>query len=95
MLVIFSSFRSFEPSSPPAVLFLLAPRKGPTIAFEAILNEVEQLYDASTRLEGLAEEHPPVSEALITIAGNVRSTATVLAVLVATKLHRGNGHTLS
>ena len=52
---------------------------------EAILREVEQLHGISNRLEGLAEQHPPVSEALITIAGNVRSTATVLAVLVATK----------
>jgi hypothetical protein len=52
---------------------------------EAILNEVVQLHGVSDRLEGLAELHPPVSEALITIAGNVRSTATVLAVLVATK----------
>jgi hypothetical protein len=68
---------------------------GPTMAFEAILNEVKQLHDVRARLEGLAEEHPPVSEALVMIAGNVRSTATVLAVLVATKLHRGNGHTLS
>jgi hypothetical protein len=52
---------------------------------EAILHEVEQLHGVSDRLEGLAETHPPVSEALITIAGNVRNTATVLAVLVATK----------
>jgi hypothetical protein len=52
---------------------------------EAILNEVVQLHGVSDRLEGLAELHPPVSEALITIAGSVRSTATVLAVLVATK----------
>jgi hypothetical protein len=53
--------------------------------FEAILNEVERLHGVSTRLEGLAELHPPVSEALITIAGSVRNAATVLAVLVATK----------
>jgi hypothetical protein len=53
--------------------------------FEAILNEVEQLHSVSTRLEGLAEQHPPVSEALITIASSVRNVATVLAVLVATK----------
>ena len=50
------------------------------MAFEAILSEVDQLHDVSKRLEGLAEQHPPVSEALITIAGSVRSTATVLAV---------------
>ncbi len=52
---------------------------------EAILNEVDLLHGVSDRLEGLAEQHPPVSEALITIAGSVRNTATVLAVLVATK----------
>ncbi len=52
--------------------------------FEAILNEVEKLHTVSTRLEGLAEQHPGVSEALITIAGSVRNAATVLAVLVAT-----------
>ena len=52
---------------------------------EAILREVEQLHGVSNRLEGFAENHPQVSEALITIAGSVRSTATVLAVLVATK----------
>jgi hypothetical protein len=53
--------------------------------FEAILAEVDQLHNVSARLEGLAEQHPPVSEALITIAGNVRGAATILAVLVATK----------
>jgi hypothetical protein len=55
------------------------------MVFEAILDEVDQLHNVSTRLEGLAEQNPPVSEALITIAGNVRGTATILAVLVATK----------
>jgi hypothetical protein len=65
------------------------------MAFEAILAEVDQLHNVSTRLEGLAEQHPLVSEGLITIAGNVRSTATVLAVLVATKLQGDNGHPLS
>jgi hypothetical protein len=55
------------------------------MAFEAILDEVNQLQNVSTRLEGLAEQHPPVAEALITIAGSVRGTATLLAVLVATK----------
>ena len=52
---------------------------------EAILNEVDQLHSVSTRLEGLAEQNPRVSEALMTIAGSVRNTAVLLAVLVATK----------
>jgi hypothetical protein len=62
------------------------------MAFEAIMEEVVQLNLAGDRIEGLAEHHPPVSEALLTIAGNVRSTATVLAVLVETKLRNGDGH---
>jgi hypothetical protein len=53
--------------------------------FAAILREVDQLHSVSTRLEGLADQHTPIAEALLTIAGNVRNTATVLAVLVATK----------
>jgi hypothetical protein len=61
------------------------------MAFEAILDEVDQLHSVSARLEGLAEEHPPVMTELLTIAGNVRSVATVLAVVVATKLKGGDG----
>ena len=56
-----------------------------SMPFEAILREVDQLHAVSARLEGLAEQHPPLSDALVTIAGNVRTTATVLAVLVTTK----------
>jgi hypothetical protein len=62
------------------------------MAFEAILDEVDQLHSVSTRLEGLAELHPPASDALLRIAGNVRSTATLLAVVVATKLHKADGN---
>ena len=53
----------------------------------AILHEVQQLYNVSDRLDSLAEQHPAsVSEALITISGSVRNTATLLEVLVATKI---------
>jgi hypothetical protein len=53
--------------------------------FAAILREVDQLHSVSTRLEGLAEENAPMTEALLSIAGNVRNTATILAVLVVAK----------
>ena len=47
----FSSFRSSELSSPSEVFFPLAPNeRGTTMAFEAILAEVEQLHNVSTRL---------------------------------------------
>jgi hypothetical protein len=53
--------------------------------FQAILREVSQLQNVSTRLNALAEQHPPMSEPLMTIAGTVRNAATLLEVLVATK----------
>src|ERR1035437_5826938 len=52
------------------------------MAFKAILDEVDQLHDVGERLEELAEQHRPVSEALVNIAGYVRNIATVLAVRV-------------
>ena len=52
----------------------------------AILREVQQLYKVGDRLDSLAEQHPLVSEALVTISGSVRNAATLLEVLVATKI---------
>jgi hypothetical protein len=59
---------------------------------DSILNEVELLNGVCTRLESLAESTPQLTAALLTIAGNVRSSATLLAVLVATRLHGRDGH---
>jgi hypothetical protein len=56
------------------------------MSIEGVLYEVEQLHDVSERLAALAEENPPVSEALMTISGSVRGTATLLGVLVATRM---------
>jgi hypothetical protein len=61
------------------------------MVYQAILDEVEHLHGVSGRLEGLADQHPRATEELLSIAGNVRNVATLLAVLVATKLH-GSGH---
>jgi hypothetical protein len=55
------------------------------------LQEVQQLYNVSDRLASLAEQHPLVSEALVTISGSVRSTATLLELLVATKIAPASG----
>ena len=57
----------------------------------AILQEAEHLHGISDRLDLLAGIHPPVSEALITISGSVRNTATLLEVLVATKITPQSG----
>ena len=59
--------------------------------YQSILDEVEHLNGVGGRLERLADQHPRATEELLTIAGNVRSVATLLAVLVATKLHGKDG----
>ena len=50
---------------------------------KALLHEAQQLKDVSGRLELLADEHPTVTAAILTICGTIRSTATILEVLVA------------
>jgi hypothetical protein len=66
------------------------PTFGAPVGFEAILNEVDQLQSVSARLEGLAEYNPPVTEALMTIAENVRNNAAVLAVVATVKCPKPN-----
>ena len=56
------------------------------MASSGILHEAQQLYKVSDRLDSLAEQHPIVSDALVNISGSVRNTATLLEVLVATKM---------
>jgi hypothetical protein len=51
-----------------------------------ILHEAQQLYEVSDRLDLLSGQHTPVSEELLAISGSVRNTATLLDVLVATKM---------
>ena len=70
--------------------FKFLSKSGIPIGFEAILNEVDDLQGVSARLEGLAEQYPPVTEALRTISGNVLNTATVLAVVAAIKSPKPN-----
>jgi hypothetical protein len=51
-----------------------------------ILEEVRQLQNVCQRLELLAEDHPSVTDAVLSICASIRSTATLLEVLVATRL---------
>ncbi len=70
--------------------FKFLSKSGIPIGFEAIVNEVDDLQGVSARLERLAEQYPPVTEALRTISGNVLNTATVLAVVAAIKSPKPN-----
>ena len=70
--------------------FKFLSKSGIPMGFEAILNEVDDLQGVSARLEGLAEQYPPVTDALMTISGSVLNTATVLAVVAAMKSPKPN-----
>jgi hypothetical protein len=70
--------------------FKFLSKSGIPMGFEAIVNEVDDLQGVSARLEKLAEQYPPVTEALRSISGNVLNTATVLAVVAAMKSPKPN-----
>ena len=70
--------------------FKFLSSSGTPIGFEAILHEVDDLQAVSVRLEELAVQYPPVTDALRSISGNVLSTATVLAVVAAIKCPKPN-----
>jgi hypothetical protein len=70
--------------------FKFLSKSGIPIGFEAIVKEVDDLQRVSARLERLAEQYPPVTEALMSISGNVLNSATVLAVVAAIKSPKPN-----
>jgi hypothetical protein len=51
-----------------------------------ILNEAQNLSSVCDRLDSLAEQNPVLSDALLIIAGNIRDSAVLLEVLVATRV---------
>jgi hypothetical protein len=55
---------------------------GPAMAaaFEDLLLEIDRLRSVSERIETLAEKHPGMEDGLVSVAGNIRSIATVLDV---------------
>ena len=55
---------------------------GPALAavFEDLLLEIDRLRSVSERIETLADKHPGMEDGLVSVAGNIRSIATVLDV---------------
>ena len=49
-------------------------------AFDDLLQEIDRLRKVSTRIEFLADRHPGMEDGLVSVAGNLRSIATVLDV---------------
>jgi len=55
---------------------------GPVMAaaFEDLLLEIDRLRSVSEHIETLADKHPGMEDGLVSVAGNIRSIATVLDV---------------
>jgi hypothetical protein len=49
-------------------------------AFEDLLVEIDRLRSVSERIETLADKHPGMEDGLVSVAGNIRSIATILDV---------------
>jgi hypothetical protein len=49
-------------------------------AFEDLLLEIDRLRSVSAHIEILADRHPGMGEGLVSVAGNIRSIATVLDI---------------
>ena len=49
-------------------------------AFEDLLVEIDRLRSVSKHIEALADKHPGMEDGLVSVAGNIRSIATVLDV---------------
>jgi len=50
------------------------------VTFEDLLVEIDRLRSVSERIETLADRHPGMEDGLVSVAGNIRSIATVLDV---------------
>jgi hypothetical protein len=56
-----------------------------SVPYQSIQTEVENLNGVCGRLESLADNHAPIADALLKIAGTVRSTAVLLAILISSR----------
>jgi hypothetical protein len=70
-----------EPASTAAdSIYSVADGPEMDAAFEDLLVEIDQLRKVSGRIEFLADKYPGMEEGLVSVAGNLRSIATVLDV---------------
>jgi biotin synthase-like enzyme len=61
-------------------------RKQRPMSANEILQEAKKLHKIGDELEVLADQNPPIEEALTVILGNVHNTANLLKVAVALKI---------
>jgi hypothetical protein len=59
-------------------------------AFQDLLLEIDRLRSVSERIETLADRHPGMEDGLVSVAGNIRSIATVLDVFTLIRSKAGD-----
>ena len=59
-------------------------------AFEDLLIEIDRLRSVSERIEALVDKHPGMEDGLVSVAGNIRSIATVLDVFTLIRSNAGD-----
>jgi hypothetical protein len=67
-------------TTPADIPYLATDGPVMTAAFEDLLQEIGRLRKVSDRIEFLVDEYPGMEEGLLSVAGNIRSIATVLDV---------------
>jgi len=72
--------RTESATSEPAGLASEADGPLMAAAFEDLLMEIDRLRSVSKNIEALADKHPGMEDGLVSVAGNIRSIATVLDV---------------
>jgi len=63
--------------------------QGMPLAFEDLLLEIDRLRSVSDNIEILADKHPGMQDGLVSVAGNIRSIATVLDVFTLVRSKAG------
>jgi hypothetical protein len=72
--------RTESATTEPAQLASEADGPMMAVAFGDLLLEIDRLRSVSKHIEALADKHPGMEDGLVSIAGNIRSIATVLDV---------------
>ena len=69
----------------------VSPADGQLVAaaFNDLLLEIDRLRSVSERLEALVDKHPGMGEGLVSVAGNIRSIATVLDIFTLIRSNAG------
>jgi hypothetical protein len=85
-----SEARTESTKNPADTTYSATDRPAVAPAFEGLLFEIDRLRKVSDRIEFLVSEHPGMEAGLLSVAGNIRSLATVLDVFTLIRSKAGS-----